>query len=326
MAGTAPAATLLIRIAVGGVFISEGIQKFIFPEALGVGRFVKIGIPAPGIVAPFVGVVEVVCGVLVLVGMFTRVATVPLIIDMSVAIYTTKMPMLLKDGFWKMAHEARTDWAMLLGSVFLLLAGAGRLSGDARIFGSDNNRDRDAFGLLWRAWKAGKGKAQAEAEKAMLLATAKAVLGLDGTGACEASRRFLTAVRSDVVGRVAADAPASAGATIRLFRGLRGGGGAEAFRETRTVAGERLLSYTTDMGAAETFAGMGSADGLVYQLDVPQRDIVFYEDASLCGDFVVEKEVLVLHAVAPHPGQVTIVNESVPRRAKLQFGSKKPNA
>jgi putative oxidoreductase len=132
----APAATLLVRLLVGGVFLSEGIQKFLYPDALGVGRFIKIGIPAPALLAPFVGVVEVACGTLLIVGMLTRLAALPLVIDMLVAIVTTKVPILMKSGLWAMAHEARTDYAMLLGSVFLFLVGAGRLSVDARIGGS----------------------------------------------------------------------------------------------------------------------------------------------------------------------------------------------
>ncbi|MEW6511713.1 MAG: DoxX family protein [Bacteroidota bacterium] len=126
-----PFAYLCVRLIVGCVFLSEGIQKFLFADALGVGRFVKIGIPAPEIMAPFVGVVEIVCGALVLLGLFTRLAAIPLIIDMLVAIATTKIPLLLEKGFWAMAHEARTDWSMLLGSVFLLLTGAGAWSLDA---------------------------------------------------------------------------------------------------------------------------------------------------------------------------------------------------
>jgi uncharacterized membrane protein YphA (DoxX/SURF4 family) len=126
---------------VGAVFVSEGIQKFLFPETLGVGRFIKIGIPVPAFTAPFVGVVEIVCGVFVVVGLLTRLAAIPLIIDMLVAIATTKIPMLLKSGFWAMAHEARTDYAMLLGSIFLMLVGAGTLSVDARLMGAGKGRD-----------------------------------------------------------------------------------------------------------------------------------------------------------------------------------------
>ena len=142
----APRSVILIRLIVGAVFLSEGIQKFLFPADLGVGRFVKIGIPAPEIIAPFVGVVEIVCGSLIILGLFTRLAAIPLIIDISVAILSTKIPILLgrsfwrfslsklpSYGFWSAAHEARVDYAMLLGSIFLLIVGAGALSIDARL-------------------------------------------------------------------------------------------------------------------------------------------------------------------------------------------------
>src|ERR671930_502122 len=91
----APAAAVLVRLVVGGVFLSEGIQKFLYPEALGVGRFTKIGIPAPEVMAPFGGVCEIVCGVLFLLGLLTRFAAVTMIIDMLVAILSTKLPILL---------------------------------------------------------------------------------------------------------------------------------------------------------------------------------------------------------------------------------------
>ncbi|HOK45269.1 MAG TPA: DoxX family protein [Bryobacteraceae bacterium] len=126
----APRANILIRLMVGGVFLSEGIQKFLFPAALGAGRFAKIGIPLPDVTAPFVGGVEVVCGALLIVGLATRLAAIPLIINMLVAIATTKIPILMARGFWAMAHESRTDYCMLLGSLFLLVSGAGSLSFD----------------------------------------------------------------------------------------------------------------------------------------------------------------------------------------------------
>jgi putative oxidoreductase len=126
-------ATILIRLLVGAVFLSEGIQKFLFPAALGVGRFIKIGIPAPQFFAPLVGIVEIVCGTLLIIGLLTRLATIPLIIDISVAIITTKIPMLSTAGFWSMAHEARTDYCMFLGLVFLLLVGSGPFSIDRRV-------------------------------------------------------------------------------------------------------------------------------------------------------------------------------------------------
>src|ERR1700674_5329722 len=118
-------AVFLIRILVSWVFLSEGIQKFLFPDSLGVGRFVKIGIPWPQVMAPFVGVVEIVCGSLLLVGLITRLATVPLLIDISVALYSTKIVALAKNGFWGTLHEARTDMSMLLGLIFLLVVGGG---------------------------------------------------------------------------------------------------------------------------------------------------------------------------------------------------------
>lgn len=142
----APAATLLIRVMVGAVFLSEGIQKFLEPASRGAGRFVKIGIPAPEVMGPFVGGVEILCGTLVLAGLLTRLAAIPLITVMVVAITTTKLPILLGHGFWglsvkklssygffSMAHEARTDFAMLLGAVFLLIVGAGPWAVDRRL-------------------------------------------------------------------------------------------------------------------------------------------------------------------------------------------------
>jgi uncharacterized membrane protein YphA (DoxX/SURF4 family) len=126
-------ALLLVRILVGWVFVSEGIQKFVFPAQLGVGRFEKIGIPSPHFMAPFVGSVEIVCGSLLLIGLFTRVAVVPLLGVILVAIATTKLPMVAKTGMWSMLHEARADFSMLLGLVFLLITGAGTLSLDARM-------------------------------------------------------------------------------------------------------------------------------------------------------------------------------------------------
>ena len=128
-------AVILIRLVVGVVFLSEGAQKFLYPDELGVGRFVKTGLPAPEVLAPFVGCFEIVCGALVLLGLLTRFAVVPLIVVMLTALTTTKFPILLKNGFWSMAHESRTDYAMLLSSVFLLLVGAGAFSLDTYLSG-----------------------------------------------------------------------------------------------------------------------------------------------------------------------------------------------
>jgi putative oxidoreductase len=131
-------AALLLRILVGWVFLTEGIQKFLFPAALGVGRFAKIGIPWPNITAPFVGGVEIICGMLLIIGLLTRVAAIPLLIDIAVAIATTKIPMLLHQGFWPAMHEGRTDFCMLLGLIAILCIGGGYISCDAkRFFGGE---------------------------------------------------------------------------------------------------------------------------------------------------------------------------------------------
>jgi putative oxidoreductase len=153
-ASRAPAATILIRLMVGAVFLSEGIQKFLFPDALGVGRFVKIGIPCPDVMAPFVGVFEIGSGSLLILGLLTRLAAIPMIVNISVAILSTKIPMLLghgfwmfsppkagQVGFWSMVHEARTDFCMLLGGVFLLIVGAGYWSLDAMFFRPESKAD-----------------------------------------------------------------------------------------------------------------------------------------------------------------------------------------
>jgi len=142
---TTPRAVAVLRIAIAFVFVTEGIQKFLDPGGLGAGRFAKIGIPAPDVMAPFVGGVEIVCGVLVLLGLLTRLGAAALAVDMVVAIVSTKLPILLgrgflgfaapstRAGFWAFAHEARTDLAMLFGCTFLIVTGAGLLSIDHRI-------------------------------------------------------------------------------------------------------------------------------------------------------------------------------------------------
>jgi uncharacterized membrane protein YphA (DoxX/SURF4 family) len=134
----------LVRLMVGVVFLSEGLQKFLFPAVRGPGRFADIGFPAPEFFGFGVGTVEVVCGVLVLIGLYTRWAAVPLAVIMLGALVTTKLPILLGEGFgpfvvrnldsygfWAMMHAARTDWVLLLGSLVLAVAGAGPRSLDA---------------------------------------------------------------------------------------------------------------------------------------------------------------------------------------------------
>lgn len=130
---------------VGAVFLSEGIQKFLFPAHVGAGRFAGIGLPKPELLALLVGSVEILCGTLVLLGWFARLATLPLLGVMAGALVTTKLPILLgrdlgpfqvRDlpyyGFWGFAHESRTDFALVMGLLFLLIAGPGSWSIDAR--------------------------------------------------------------------------------------------------------------------------------------------------------------------------------------------------
>ncbi len=125
--------TILIRLMVGAVFLSEGIQKFLSAGKLGAGRFAKIGLPSPDFLGGFVGSFEIFCGALVLVGLLTRLAAIPLLIIMLVAIATTKAQLLADNGFWPMLHDSRTDWAMLLGNIFLLISGGGFWSWDKKL-------------------------------------------------------------------------------------------------------------------------------------------------------------------------------------------------
>jgi uncharacterized membrane protein YphA (DoxX/SURF4 family) len=132
--------TILIRLLVGLVFFEEGLQKFLFPALMGAGRFARIGIPYPRAMGPFVGAVEVVCGALIVLGIGIRLASIPLLIDIVVAIAATKVPILLghaygpfhlpalsRYGFWSMASEARTDFSMLMGLLFLIVASTRRV-------------------------------------------------------------------------------------------------------------------------------------------------------------------------------------------------------
>jgi len=142
----APAATILIRIVVGLVFFGEGVQKFLYPDEIGAGRFAKIPLPNPELTAALIGAVEIACGLLIIAGFLTRFAAVPLIAIMLTALITTKLPILLGSefmgfslrkvsyyGIWGFLHESRTDLAMLFGSLFLLIVGGGRWSIDSLI-------------------------------------------------------------------------------------------------------------------------------------------------------------------------------------------------
>jgi putative oxidoreductase len=135
----ASGAVVLIRFYVGLIFVGEGLLKFVRPEALGSGRFEKAGIPAGAFFAHLDGVTEIICGALILAGLLVRLATLPMIVDMIGALAITKLPLLWgsaplypkEGGFWDFFHEGRLEIAMLCGSVFLLLVGAGGLSFDA---------------------------------------------------------------------------------------------------------------------------------------------------------------------------------------------------
>jgi len=137
-----PKSVLLLRLMAGGVFLSEGILKFVYVNQ-GVGRFTKIGIPIPAFSANFVACLEIVGGLLLLTGLLTRAIAVPFIIEMVVAILSTKIalylgtsplplpPALPKVGMWAVLHESRSDYAQILTSIFLLINGPGRWSLDA---------------------------------------------------------------------------------------------------------------------------------------------------------------------------------------------------
>ena len=125
--------SILPRLIVGLVFLSEGIQKFLIPELVGAGRFEKIGFSNPEFLAAFVASFEIVCGVLVIIGFSVRVAAIPLLAIMITAITTTKIPVLTEKGFWQMAHDSRTDFAMTLLILFLFIYGAGKISIDYRL-------------------------------------------------------------------------------------------------------------------------------------------------------------------------------------------------
>jgi uncharacterized membrane protein YphA (DoxX/SURF4 family) len=126
---------IFVRLTVGLIFLTEGIQKNLFPEILGTGRFLTIGFSHPAFWAYFTGTFEIICGALIIIGLITRVASVPLIIIMITAFITTKIPILIHKGVWPWAHEYRTDFAMTLLLVYLLIYGSGNWSVDSKIFG-----------------------------------------------------------------------------------------------------------------------------------------------------------------------------------------------
>ncbi len=124
---------ILVRLVVGLIFLTEGIQKFLFPELLGTGRFLKIGFSNPAFWANFTGIFEIVCSIFVLIGLFSRLASIPLFIIMMTAFVSTKWPLLMYKGIWVMAHEYRTDFALTLLLVYLFIYGSGAGSVDSII-------------------------------------------------------------------------------------------------------------------------------------------------------------------------------------------------
>jgi len=122
---------VFIRLAVGLIFFTQGILKFADPS-MGILRFARIGFPCPAFTAHFVGTFEIACGFLVLIGLFARLASIPLLIVILTAIATTKIPELLhpNQGFWFMVSDARTDFAMTMALLFLISVGAGSWSFD----------------------------------------------------------------------------------------------------------------------------------------------------------------------------------------------------
>ena len=137
----ASGAVVLIRLYVGLIFAGEGVLKFLRPETLGPGRFAKSGIPSASFLAYADGTFEIICGAMILTGILVRVAVLPMIVDMIGALTITKVPLLWHDaplypsegGLWDFVHEGRLEVALLCGSLFLLIVGAGGLSLDHRL-------------------------------------------------------------------------------------------------------------------------------------------------------------------------------------------------
>ena len=137
-----PRAILMLRLMAGAVFFWEGIMKFVFPNQ-GVGRFTKLGFPAPHFTATADGWFEIVGGLLLLTGLLTRLVAIPFVIEMVVAMLSTKIPLYLgtsplplppvppQIGFWAVLHEIRSEYAQLLTCAFMLVVGPGRWSLDA---------------------------------------------------------------------------------------------------------------------------------------------------------------------------------------------------
>jgi putative oxidoreductase len=158
---SAPKATILIRLMAGGVFLWEGILKFVYKNQ-GVGRFTKIGIPAPHAMAVFIGVLEILGGVLLITGLLTRVIAVPFVVEMLVAMASTKIALYLGTsplplppapptvGIWAVLHEIRSDYAQIMSVLFLGIVGPGSWSVDAVLANRRRQNGTVGFGLTNR--------------------------------------------------------------------------------------------------------------------------------------------------------------------------------
>ena len=138
---TGPSSIIILRFMAGSVFFWEGLLKFVYTNQ-GVGRFTKLGFPFPELTAHFVGAAEIIGGLLLIAGSFTRIIALYFIIQMIVAVLSTKIslyfgtsplplpPAAPKSGFWAVLHEIRSDYAQTLSCLFLFVEGAGRISLD----------------------------------------------------------------------------------------------------------------------------------------------------------------------------------------------------
>jgi putative oxidoreductase len=151
-----PTSTLLLRLMAGGVFLWEGILKFVYANQ-GIGRFTKLGMPFPHMTADFVACLEIVGGLLLLSGLMTRLIAIPFLIEMIVAILSTKISLYLGTsplplppsppqlGIWAVLHEVRSEYAQLLTTAFLLINGPGKWSLDALLLRKKEERQLDGF-------------------------------------------------------------------------------------------------------------------------------------------------------------------------------------